>query len=56
MVVELIYFDIHARACCARIMFDIAGIEWKDTRVKPTDWIPENGIRKEIKEIALGVE
>merc|ERR1711953_50525 len=54
MGVELIYFDIHGRASCTRIMFDIAGIQWKDTRVPIKDWPEENGIRKEMQEIALG--
>ena len=56
MGIEYIYFNVHGRGCCTRIMLDIAGIEWKDTRVTPDDWRPEDGIRKDMQEIALGIK
>ena len=42
--VELIYFNMHGGALPTRIMLRMAGIEFKDTQIKVTDW-PE--VKKE---------
>lgn len=36
---ELVYFNFRARAELSRLIFVVAGVEFKDTRIRPEDWL-----------------